>query len=152
MTNNPVSIIKKDHKTVEGLFKDYEALGDNAGVTKRKIVDQVIEELTIHADMEESLCYPRFKDAFNKEDDKMVEEAYVEHAGAKNLLNDLKTLQPDQPEFDASFMVLMEQIRHHVKEEENELLPKVEKEVSEEELETMGDEMIAFKESKVAVL
>lgn len=152
MTHNPVAIIKKDHQLVEGLFKEYEGLGDDAVATKRKVVDQIIEELTNHAEMEETLCYPRFKEAFDKEDDKMVEEAYVEHAGAKNLLNDLKTLQPDQPEFDASVKVLMEQIRHHVEEEETELLPTVEKEVPEEELEAMGNEMAAFKESRGAAV
>ncbi len=152
MTNNPVAIIKKDHKTVEGLFKEYEGLGDGAVATKRKVVDQIINELTIHAEMEELLCYPRFLEAFNKEDDKMVEEAYVEHAGAKKLLSDLKSLQPDQPEFDASVKVLMEQIRHHVEEEETELLPTVEKEIPEEELEAMGDEMIVFKEARGAAM
>lgn len=150
MTNDPVQIIKKDHKTVEGLFKEYEGLGDGAVATKRKVVDQIIEELTIHAEMEEQLCYPTFKEVFDKEDDKMVEEAYVEHAGAKKLLSDLISLQPEQPEFDASVKVLMEQIRHHVEEEETELLPTVEKEAPEEALEAMGNEMIAFKESKGA--
>lgn len=152
MTINPVAIIKQDHKTVEGLFKEYESLGDGAVATKRKVVDQIIEELTNHAEMEETLCYPRFKEVFNKEDDKMVEEAYVEHTGAKKLLSDLATLEPDQPEFDASVKVLMEQIRHHVEEEETELLPTVEKEMPEEELEIMGNEMIAFKESRGAAV
>jgi hemerythrin-like domain-containing protein len=147
MNNNPVAIIKKDHKIVEGIFKEYEALGDAAVVTKRKLVDEIIDELTVHAEMEETLCYPQFKEVFTKEDDKMVDEAYVEHAGAKKLLSDLKSLQPDQPEFDATVKVLMEQVRHHIKEEENELLPTVEKEVPEEDLEKMGDEMVAFKES-----
>lgn len=150
MTTNPVIIIKKDHKAVEELFTIYEGLGDKAEATKRKVVDKIIDELTIHADMEETICYPRFLKAFNKEDDKMVSEAYVEHAGAKKLLSDLSTLQPDQPEFDASVKVLMEQIRHHVKEEENELLPTVQEKIPEEELATMGAEMIAFKEARGA--
>lgn len=147
MTNNPITIIMNDHKVVERLFKEYEGLGDDATITKRKVVDQIIKELTVHAEMEETICYPQFKEVFNKEDDKMVAEAYVEHAGAKKLLNDLKSLQPEETEFDATVKVLMEQIRHHVEEEENELLPTVEKEVPEVELEDMGNQMIAFKES-----
>lgn len=147
MQNDPISIIKQDHQTVEDLFQEYETLGDDALVTKRKLVDQIITELTLHSEMEETICYPRFEEVFNKEEDKMVEEAYVEHAGAKKLLDDLRKLEPDQPEFDASVQVLMEQIRHHVEEEETELLPAVEKEMPEEELEAMGDEMAAFKES-----
>ncbi|MES2994647.1 MAG: hemerythrin domain-containing protein [Patescibacteria group bacterium] len=147
MTNNPIEIIKADHATVEELFQEYEGLGDGAVATKRTLVDQIIEELTLHAEMEETLCYPAFQEAFNKEDDKMVEEAYVEHQGAKNILEELKTLDPEQPEFDANVKVLMEQIRHHVEEEESELLPKAEKELPEEELAAMGDAMMEFKES-----
>jgi hemerythrin superfamily protein len=149
MTNNPIEIIKKDHKVVEELFKEYESLGDDAVSSKQKLVDQIIEELTNHAEMEETLCYPRFKEVFTKEEDKKVDEAYVEHKEAKRLLSDLEGLQPEQPEFDASVQVLMEQIRHHVKEEEEDLLPMVEKEVPEDELSEMGDKMIAFKESRI---
>lgn len=145
-----VAIIKKDHKVVEGLFKEYEGLGDGAVAKKRRVVDQIIEELTLHAEMEETFCYPRFKKAFNKEENNMLEEAYIEHRGAKKLLADLTTLEPDQPQFDASVNVLMEQVRHHVKEEEKELLPTVEKEMSEKELAAMTEEMVAFKESRGA--
>lgn len=147
MTNNPVEIIKKDHKKVEKLFQEYEGLGDNALATKRKIVDQIITELTLHADMEETICYPRFKEILDKEDDKMVEQAYIEHAGAKQLLADLADMDPDQEEFDATVKVLMEQIRHHVKEEENDLLPRVKKEIADVDLELMGEEMMTFKEA-----
>jgi len=148
MENDPAAIIKEDHRKVEALFKEYEGLGDRAHVTKREIADQVIKELTVHAEMEEQLCYPRFKDAFVKEDDKMVDEAYVEHQGAKMLLEKLKVLQPEDEEFGASMMVLMEQIRHHVKEEENELLPAVEKKVAPQTLEEMAAEMLEFKEAR----
>lgn len=145
MTNDPITIIKDDHRTVEELFKAYEELGDEAFVHKRDIADRIIENLTVHAEMEEAICYPRFKEALNDEDDKMIEEAYVEHAGAKDLLSDLSALKADDPKFDASMKVLMEQIRHHVEEEEDELLPKVKKEISEDVFKQMGDEMMEFK-------
>lgn len=147
---DPIDIIKKDHRTVEALFKEYEGLGEKAYAHKRQVVDQIIKELTVHAEMEESLAYPRFKEIFNKEDDQMVEEAYVEHEGAKNLLADLVALEPENPEFDARVKVLMEQITHHVKEEEGELLPKAKQEVPEDVLAKMGEEMLAFKESQAA--
>jgi hemerythrin superfamily protein len=148
MENDPIAIIKEDHEKVEALFREYEELGDSAYATKRKIADQVIMELTAHAEMEETICYPAFKEAFTKEDDKMVDEAYVEHEGAKMLLAKLEGLDAEDPEFDASMKVLMEQIRHHVEEEEGELLPAVEEEVPEEELAAMGDAMMEFKESR----
>ncbi len=151
MKNNPITIIKNDHKVVEGLFKEYEGLGNSAEVSKRKVADQIIEELSVHAEMEEAICYPRFQEAFTNEQDEMIEEAYVEHSGVKSILSDLTTLQPDQPEFDANVKVLMEQVRHHVKEEEGEMLPAVEKEIPQEILATMGDEMVTFKEKMVGV-
>lgn len=79
---------------------------------------------------------------------KLIEEAYVEHEGAKNLLTDLKGLDPEEAEFNARMKVLMEQVRHHVKEEEEEILPRARKEVPEVELEAMGDEMVVFKETR----
>lgn len=145
MKNNPITIIEEDHKIVEALFKQYEELGDEAFATKRKVVDRIIHELTVHAEMEEQLCYERFKEVFNKEDDKMVAEAYVEHAEVKKLMSDLEKLEPEQVEFDASVKVLVEHTRHHIEEEENELLPAVKKQVPEKELAPMGDKMIAFK-------
>lgn len=148
MTYNPSTILKTDHKMVDKLFKKYEELGNRALAAKRKLVDQLIEEITIHVDMEETLCYPRFKEILDKEEGKMVDEAYVEHAGVKKLLADLTTLEPDQAEFDASVKVLMEQIQHHVKEEEKNLLPSAEKKMSDKDLEAMGMEMMKFKESR----
>ena len=148
MTNDPIEIIKDDHKAVEKLFKEYEDLDENDASYRRGIADRIIEALTVHAEMEEALCYPRFKAALDEKGDAMVEEAYVEHEGAKNLLADLAALSPDEPKFDASMKVLMEQIRHHVKEEEHDLLPKAKKAVPEAELETMGNEMRAFKEAR----
>jgi len=130
---------------VEALFKEYEGLGEQATESKRRIADQIIEMLTVHAEMEETLCYPRFKDAFNQGDDVMVEEALVEHEGAKRVMSEIKVLEADTPEFAAHMKVLMEEIKHHVKEEEGRLLPKAEKEISEDERAAMGEEMAEFK-------
>lgn len=142
---NPVEIIKRDHRAVEKMFKEYEELGDRAFETKRKIVDQIIEALTLHTEMEEVCLYPKLTDTFNKEGDKMVEEAYAEHQVAKRLLEELSVIDPQDPQFDAKVKVLSENISHHVKEEEEELLPKTEKELKEEELNAIGEQMKAFK-------
>jgi len=152
MKNNPIDILKRDHRSVEALFEEYESLGETAEASKRKVVDQIIEELTIHTEMEETICYPRFKKVFNKESDKMIDEAYVEHAGAKRLLDHLESLDPADAEFDANVKVLMEQIKHHVKEEEGEVFPAVKKNMSEEELSLMGEEMIEFKNVRVGAM
>lgn len=148
MDNDPFEIIKDDHQRVNVLFKEYEGLGESANGAKQKVVDQVIQALSVHTEMEETFCYPRFKDALPKEGDKKVDEANVEHEGIKNLLEKLKSLEPKDPEFDASMQVLIEQVRHHVKEEENDLLPMVQKKMSEEDLAAMGEEMLSFKDEQ----
>jgi hemerythrin-like domain-containing protein len=148
MSNDPIEIIEKDHKAVEDLFEEYEGLEEDAESEKRDIADRIIKELKDHTEMEETFCYPRFKDAFDDEGDTMVEEAYIEHEAAKNLLADLSALQAYEPKFDANMKVLMEQIRHHVKEEEDELLPKAKRTISEEAFEAMGAEMNEFKASR----
>lgn len=142
---NPIEIIKRDHRKVEALFKEYEDLGDRAFETKRQVVEKITHELRLHAEMEEKIFYPKAMEAFVKEDDKMVEEAFVEHDVAKRLLEELSVTHPEDPQFDARVKVLNENIAHHVKEEEEELLPKAEKVMSEEALNQIGTEMQAFK-------
>jgi hemerythrin-like domain-containing protein len=142
---NPLEIIKHDHRKIENLFKEYEDLGEQADKTKEMIAEQIIHELKLHTEMEERLFYPRLQEAFTKEEDKMVSEAYVEHDIAKRLLETLGVTHPEDEEFDALIKVLNENIAHHVMEEEQELLPRAEAELSEEILNSIGEEMKAFK-------
>ncbi|MDB5260209.1 MAG: hemerythrin [Candidatus Nomurabacteria bacterium] len=145
---NPIEIIKADHKKVESLFKKYEELGDKAFKTKKDLAMEIMNELSLHAEMEETILYPVLKDRFNKEGDKMVEEAYAEHGVAKDLIAELESLDPGDPQFDAKIKVLNENIDHHVKEEEEELLPRAEKELAREELEDIGRKMKEFKDEE----
>lgn len=142
---DPIKIIKSDHRMVEKLFKGYEQLSGDALRAKQKIAEDICVALTLHAEMEETIMYPKQEEKFNNEGDKMVEEAYAEHEVVKGLIATLEEMDPDDPQFDAKLKVLQEVVSHHVKEEEQELLPKTEKEFSEEELSEMGDEMEAFK-------
>jgi hemerythrin-like domain-containing protein len=152
MNTNPVEIIKEDHRTVEGLFADYTNLAEDAYADKRAIADQIIDALTVHTDMEETLAYPRFKELFDDEEDKKVEEAYAEHEVAKHLMAELKSLSPEDEQFDAKMTVLEESIAHHVKEEENTLLPLAEKEIPAEEMDEIGQDMLEFKAEHAAEL
>ena len=145
---NAIEMIKDDHRTVEALFAEYESLGDRAYEGKREVAGRIIEALSLHAEMEETIAYPAFMEAFNKEDDKMVAEAYVEHTGAKRLMEDLRALSPEDDAFDATVKVLKENIEHHVKEEEEELLPAAERELPASEMERIGAEMQAFKDAQ----
>ncbi len=142
---NPIEIIKRDHRSVETLFKEYEDVDDQAFETKKKIVDRITQELRLHTRMEETLFYPKVKEIFEQEDKKMVEEAHTEHEVARRLLEELSVTHTEDPQFDARVKVLNENVTHHIMEEEEELLPKAENLLSKEDLERIGEEMQAFK-------
>lgn len=142
---DPIEIITYDHRKVETLFKEYEDLGDTAYETKRKKAGKISKELKLHMDMEESILYTKAKEIFNKEDDKMVEEAYAEHGVARRLLEELSVTHPEDPQFDARVKVLNEVVTHHIMEEEQELLPQLSKHSNPEVLNTIAEEMEVFK-------
>jgi hemerythrin superfamily protein len=149
MTNDPIMMIKQDHRTVEALFKQYEELGADELEDKEEVLDEIIVELSTHAEIEETLCYPRFRQAFtNSSDEELIDEAYAEHSTMKSLLNELTTMESTDPALDAKVEELKKDVLHHVQEEENEILPQVEEEVEETELAALGEEMIAFKETR----
>jgi hypothetical protein len=108
-----IALLKADHRKVEDLFEQFEkASGASA---KRKICHQICVELKIHATIEEEIFYPALR---GKIEDDTLDEAYVEHDGAKVLINDLESSTPDADFYDAKVTVLSEEIKHHVKEEE----------------------------------
>lgn len=106
-------ILAADHRAVEALFEEFEkASGTDR---KAKIADQICTELKIHAQIEEEVFYPALK---GKIDDDLLKEAYVEHDGAKILINEIVASGPSDEFFEAKVTVLSEEIKHHVKEEE----------------------------------
>lgn len=107
------ALLKADHRAVEELFKSYEsAKGMSA---KAKLAQQICMELTIHATIEEEIFYPAVR---GQVEDDVLDEAYVEHDGAKMLIAELLAGTPDDAFCDAKVKVLSEEIKHHVKEEE----------------------------------
>ena len=108
-----VALLKADHRKVEGLFKKAEKA---EGGAKEKLVAQICNELIIHTMLEEEIFYPACRSE-DVEEDKM-DEAQVEHDGAKVLINELMEAGSDSPMYDAKVQVLSEYIKHHVKEEE----------------------------------
>jgi hypothetical protein len=108
-----IALLKADHRKVEDLFETFEKASDRR--RKRQLVDEVCLELKIHTAIEEEIFYPAFR---GKIEDKTLDEAYVEHDGAKVLVNDIADASADEDFFDAKVKVLSEDIRHHVKEEE----------------------------------
>ena len=139
-----ITLLKQDHRTVEKLFKQFEKAGDNAHKTKRKIVDQVIEELAKHAAIEEQVFYPAVRDEVKDVEDTVL-EALEEHHVVKWTLSELEGMSPEHERFTAKMTVLMESVRHHVEEEEDELFPEVRKALGRKQLGTIGDQMESLK-------
>jgi hemerythrin superfamily protein len=119
-----IALLEAQHREVEEMFKKFEALTDRAKASKKKIADQVCTALTLHAQIEEEIFYPATREA-SKETEDMVDEAVVEHASAKDLIAQILEMDPEDDLYDAKVKVLSEQIEHHVKEEEEEMFPKV---------------------------
>ncbi|WP_434387864.1 hemerythrin domain-containing protein [Melittangium boletus] len=141
---NALRLLKHDHRIVEALFKQFEKAGDKALKEKQEIVRWIVKELSIHAAIEEQLLYPlaRARDERLKSD---VLEALEEHHVVKWTLKELEGMSPEDERFDAKVTVLMESVRHHVKEEETELFPKLEKLMGKAELEALGEALAQAK-------
>src|ERR1700761_1813017 len=108
-----IALLKSDHRKVEGLFVQYEAAEDDAD--KKALASQICLELKIHTMIEEEIFYPALRGQIY---DDTLNEGYVEHDGAKVLVNDIAAGDPADEFYDAKVTVLSEQIKHHVHEEE----------------------------------
>ncbi|HEU5356276.1 MAG TPA: hemerythrin domain-containing protein [Actinocrinis sp.] len=140
-----IVLLKNDHKTVEKLFKQFEKLakqGSPDPKAKADLVAEMIQELTTHTFIEESVFYPAAKAAGPKDE---VLESVEEHHLVVWLLSELGGLDPADESYDAKVRVLMENVRHHVKEEEEELFPDVRKAVGRKLLQDLGEQMEAAK-------
>jgi hemerythrin superfamily protein len=121
-----IAMLMADHKKVKKLFSDFDKLKEEGGdEEKSAIVDQICNELKIHTELEEEIFYPAVRNAIDDSD--LMDEALVEHAGAKDLIAQLEDASPEDDLYDAKVTVLGEQIDHHVKEEEGSIFPKVKK-------------------------
>ena len=138
-----IELLEADHRKVEGLFEQYEAEKEGEDETRRAIAQQICGELTVHAQVEEELFYPWLRENLDEDDMEMLEEAYVEHASAKDLIAQIEGATEVDETFDAKVKVLSEYIKHHVKEEENEIFEEVAD--KKDELDELGQEMAARK-------
>lgn len=135
-----ITMLKDDHQRVEKLFKRFENAGDRAFVEKRQIVDRIIEELSVHAAVEEQLFYPVTRETVEEVHDVAL-ESLEEHHVVKILLAELQHMDPEHERFDAKVTVLMENVRHHVEEEEDDYFPKVRSALGRNALGELGDAM-----------
>jgi hemerythrin superfamily protein len=143
MAQDAVELIKSDHRKVEQLFREFEEAGDRAYKTKQELIGQIVEELEVHATIEEEIYYPAVEAKARKDGKELIAEAVEEHHVVKILLGELGSMSSEDEAFDAKVTVLMENVRHHVEEEESELLPQSEKILGTDELSRLGGQMAA---------
>ena len=123
-SDDALALLKADHKAVAELFSEY-LRGDVNEARKIELVEEICDALTIHMRIEEEIFYPAARRALADEGEAAIEEAEVEHDGIRSLVEQLKTALPGDDHFDAKVKVLSEYVSHHVREEENDLFPKV---------------------------
>lgn len=133
-------MLKNDHQTIEKLFKRFEEAGDRAYAEKRKIVDRIIEELSVHAAIEEQLFYPVTRATVPAVEDTAL-ESLEEHHIVKWVLSELDSMSPEHERFDAKVTVLIENVRHHIEEEESEYFSEVRSELGRKALGELGEAM-----------
>ena len=134
-----IQLLKQDHREVETMAAEFERARDTTA--KGQLARRICEALTVHAQLEEELFYPRAREQGVDED--LLDEAYVEHQSAKDLIAQIEGMSPGDRYFDAKVKVLTEYVKHHVQEEENELFPQVQRSVA--DLDSLGEEMQARK-------
>ena len=140
-----IVLLKDDHKTVNKLFREFEKEKESATPErKRALVDEMIKELTTHAYIEETIFYPAARDAVPETKDHVLESVEEHHVVAW-LLSELRHLGPEEETFDAKVTVLIENVRHHVEEEEQEWFPEVRKAMGRKQLAEIGDRLAAAK-------
>ena len=143
---NAITLLKKDHRTVEKLFKRFEKAGEAAYVEKREIVARVIEELSVHAVIEEQVFYPYVRrNVEGVEDDTL--EALEEHHIVKWVLSELEGMDATDERYVAKTTVLIENVRHHVEEEEGELFPRVADALNDRQLDDLGERLDKAREN-----
>ena len=148
-SQDAIALLTQDHEDVNALFERYEELVDEeaSDEDRKDLAEQICTMLTVHATIEEEIFYPAARDGLD--DEKLLDEAEVEHQSATDLIDQILDSEPDDALYDARVKVLGEYVRHHVEEEEGELFPLVRE--SDLDLDALGEEMAARKEDLLTV-
>jgi len=139
-STDAIALLRADHKRVSELFGQYEST--RSAARKKTLVATICQELSIHAQIEEEIFYPAVKAALK--DKELVPEAQVEHASLKDLIAQVKDNEPDGEMFDAKIKVMSEYVKHHVKEEQNEMFVRARK--TRLDMAQLGEQLAARKQ------
>lgn len=145
MSTDAIVLLKADHKEVKKVFRDFERAGEDERA-KGQLVKQMIELLTVHTYLENEVMYPEVRKLMpDLEDD--VLESYEEHHVADVLCMELYSMKPSDERFDAKTTVLIENVRHHIEEEEQEWFPKVREGLGRKQLAELGERMAELRKT-----
>jgi len=138
-------MLKADHDRVQKLFKEFEAAGERAFEKKRGIAEEVFTELEIHTKLEAEIFYPAVQARADKEGEELLAESLQEHHVVDVLMGEMRKLDPGNDEYQAKFQVLMENVEHHIEEEEGEMFPMASEHLA-DTLDSLGTKMEERKE------
>ena len=121
-----IALLDEDHRRLEKIFREFETLPDDANdETKRGVVERASAALTVHIRIEEELFYPAVQRMLSEKI--LSEETVMEHSAARELMESLERLEPSDPFYDATFVVLAEYVKHHVRNQEKDIFPRIRK-------------------------
>jgi hemerythrin-like domain-containing protein len=146
VSTDAIVLLKADHKEVRKLFRDFETAGENATKKKAELVARIIELLTVHTYIENEVMYPEVRRLLPDLEDDIL-ESYEEHHVADVLCMELYGLPADAERFDAKTSVLIENVTHHIEEEEEEWFPQVRAGLGRKQLSELGERLLAAKEN-----
>lgn len=141
-----VQLIRADHERVKGLFKDLEVAPAGQPEARRAIAETILRELMVHERIEEEILYPAYRRAMGNEGKATVEHSKEEHELVDSLIEQLQAIDLDDPKFDATFLVLRENVEHHIRDEETKMLPKAQERMAADLLGLAAD-MLEYKDS-----
>jgi hemerythrin superfamily protein len=146
MAKDAIVLLKEDHKLMRKLFTQFQKAGENARETKDRVARQIIEELTVHTYIENECMYPEVRKLLPEVEDDIL-ESYEEHHVADLLVFELFTMDAGDERFVPKMTVLIENVKHHMEEEEDEWFPKVREGLGRKQLGEIGDRMVAMKKN-----
>lgn len=144
MSTDAIVLLKEDHKGIRKLFRDFQDAGEKAIAQKATIVEKIIEALTVHTYIENECMYPAIRELLPDIEDDIL-ESYEEHHVADVLCMELAAMNADNERFDAKTAVLIENVTHHIDEEEQEWFPKVRDGLGRKKLQEIGEKMIEMR-------
>jgi hemerythrin superfamily protein len=146
MSIDAIVILKDDHKQIRRLFKQFQGAGENDTARKGQIVKDIIEALTVHTYLENEVMYPEVRKLLPDLDEDVL-ESYEEHHVADVLCAELYAMKPSDERFDAKTTVLIENVTHHIEEEEQDWFPKVRAGLGRKQLQELGARMNDLRET-----